>query len=258
MSDLPNHRYAYAIDLASPTAPARALAYVPPGSTVLELGPGAGSMTRMLAARHCAVTAVERDPECQTLSAPFCTELIAGNLEAPDAWMPQLEGRRFDVILACDVLEHLRDPALLLRHLPALLAPGGAFIVTIPNAAHLGIIAALLCDDFPYREKGLLDTTHLRFFTRPTLAALLNETGWIANHWEPILLAPQYSEFAAHWERTPAPLRAQLAATAPHGEVYQWLVVAQPQWSQAHTKKESWRLRLRNSWKRWWSCMTKP
>jgi len=253
MNDLPNHRYAYAIDLESPTAPARALAHVPAGCTVLELGPGAGSMTRMLAARQCGVTAVERDPECQTLAAPFCAELIAGDLEQPEEWLPQLAARRFDVILACDVLEHLRDPALLLRHLPALLAPGGAFIVTIPNVAHLGIIAALLSDDFPYQEKGLLDATHVRFFTRPTLAALLEQTGWLPKHWEPIPLAPQYSEFAKHWAQIPAPLREQLAAATPHGEVYQWLVVSHPRLPDTCDLKASWHVRLRNRLQRWWS-----
>ena len=228
MSDLPRHRYAYAIDPASPTAPARALARVATGSTVLELGPGAGSMTRKLAEMGCHVVAVERDPECRALAAPYCSRIIAGDLEQPDEWLQELAGERFATILACDVLEHLIHPERLLTVLPSLLAPRGELVITLPNVAHLGVVAALLADAFPYAEKGLLDATHLRFFTRPSTETLLSASGWVPLYWEPIPLAPQYSEFAPFWAQLPTALQEQLTATCPHGEVYQWLVASRP------------------------------
>ncbi len=222
------HRYAYTIDPNSQTAPARALAQVPSGAIVLELGPGAGSMTRKLREKGCMVTAIERDPECQRFAAPFCDRLILGDLEAPHGWLGELKDTQFDAILACDVLEHLRDPVALLHLLPPLLRENGTLIVTIPNVSHLGIVACLLNDAFDYQDKGLLDATHLRFFTKSSLTRILEASGWVCRHWEAITLPPEYSEFAHYWHRLADPLRHQLLTQSPAGEIYQWLVVATP------------------------------
>src|SRR5207248_2616993 len=78
----------------------------------------------------------------------------------------ELGGERFDAILFADVLEHLRDPAALLKRVRPLVAENGVVIASIPNVAHASVRLALLGGSFRYREWGLLDETHLRFFTR--------------------------------------------------------------------------------------------
>jgi SAM-dependent methyltransferase len=84
----------------------------------------------------------------------------------------------FDVIVAGDVLEHLPRPEELLGELRPLLAPGGTLLVSVPNVANVTVRAALLFGRFPYAERGILDRTHLRFYTRASARALLEGAGY--------------------------------------------------------------------------------
>src|SRR5205823_7166679 len=93
-----------------------------------------------------------------------------------DAGVPPLEGG-FDAIVCADVLEHLRDPAAALAAVRHALAPDGEVVISIPNVAHLWVRLSLLAGRFDYAERGILDRTHLRFFTRRTLLALLARAG---------------------------------------------------------------------------------
>ena len=89
-------------------------------------------------------------------------------------------GRRFDVVVFADVLEHLRDPLPVLRRAATLLAPGGAVLVSVPNIAHGDLRLNLLRGRFDYTPTGLLDDTHTRFFTRETLLDFVNAGGFAA------------------------------------------------------------------------------
>ena len=86
--------------------------------------------------------------------------------------------RRFDRILLPDVLEHLRHPEHLLRDCATLLKPNGSIVVSVPNVANITVRMALLCGQFRYAERGILDRTHLRFFTRSSARRLLNSNGY--------------------------------------------------------------------------------
>ena len=84
----------------------------------------------------------------------------------------------FDCIIYSDVLEHLADPwTLMARHRP-LLANGGTLIVSLPNVQFIGVITDLLAGRWHYRERGILDRTHLRFFTRSSAQVMLGEAGY--------------------------------------------------------------------------------
>jgi O-antigen biosynthesis protein len=74
-------------------------------------------------------------------------------------------GRSFDVVLAADVLEHLREPAEVLQTLRGAMKPNGLCVVSLPNVAHVSVRFMLLQGLFRYSETGLLDESHLRFFT---------------------------------------------------------------------------------------------
>ncbi len=78
----------------------------------------------------------------------------------------------FDTILALDVLEHLIDPWEVFRHLEAALKPGGTMVVSLPNAAHHSLLIPLACGRFDYADAGILDRTHLRWFTKATMVEL--------------------------------------------------------------------------------------
>jgi len=92
---------------------------------------------------------------------------------------PEYQGR-FDHVVCGDVLEHLREPYRVLDILRKYLKEGGSIVASIPNIAHASIKANLLLDDFTYTSVGLLDETHIRFFTWRTLAEGLSRKGWLA------------------------------------------------------------------------------
>lgn len=84
----------------------------------------------------------------------------------------------FDVVVAGDILEHLPRPEALLEKVRPLLAPGGTVLASLPNVANVTVRAALLAGRFPYAERGILDRTHLRFYTRASARALFAASGY--------------------------------------------------------------------------------
>ncbi len=77
---------------------------------------------------------------------------------------------KFNHILCCDILEHLRNPMQVLNKLNEFIKKDGSFIASLPNLAHSSIKASLLVDDFTYTDLGILDNTHLKHFTYKNLA----------------------------------------------------------------------------------------
>ena len=201
----------------------RLAAWVPPGSEVLELGPASGYFTRQLRdVLGCTVDAIELDPTMAEQARPFCRRLVIGDLAQLD-----LDGilgdARYQVIVAADVIEHLAYADPVLQRLKALLAPGGMMLVSVPNVAYAGLVAALLDGHFDYRDEGLLDRSHLRFFTRDSLADLLIRSGLHPHEWTPVFRPLMQSEFKLQLERLPVALRQALLAS-PWALCYQWLV----------------------------------
>ncbi|MFN8024846.1 MAG: class I SAM-dependent methyltransferase [Acidimicrobiia bacterium] len=99
--------------------------------------------------------------------------------------------RRFDCVVFNDVLEHLPDPWEALRATKDLVAEGGAVVASIPNVRHFSVVVPLvLRGRFAYRDVGILDRTHLRFFTRSTMIELFESTGWRVDRIEPTRLSP--------------------------------------------------------------------
>jgi O-antigen biosynthesis protein len=170
----PANRYEREIDLDSESTHARVVRLVGTGRRVLELGPATGHMSRMLRDRDCSVVGIEVDEEMAAQAAQYCERVIVGDLDTIGL-DEELGSDRFDVIVAADVLEHLRDPLSALRRLREFLAPGGFFVISLPNVAHGSVRLALLEGHFQYQRLGLLDATHLRFFTRESIEELLDE-----------------------------------------------------------------------------------
>ena len=221
------HRYDYELDPASDSAAAHVLRMAGASRRVLELGAGPGSVTLHLSAAGCRVTAVERDPSALALLAGRCERAVPADLEAPD-WegTPGLEGP-FDTVVLADVLEHLLDPAALLRRLPPLLAAGGAVVVSLPHVCYAPLLAGLMQEDFRYGPWGLLDRTHLRFFGLRNMQRLFEDAGYAITEAELVRVAPEQSEFAAVWGRLRAAQREALR-DGPYWDVYQVVLKARP------------------------------
>ena len=200
--------------------------WVPERATVLELGPASGYFTRHLKqALGCVVDAVELDAEMADLARPWCRQLVVGDLDTLKLADHLPAGTSYQSIIAADVLEHLRDPAAMLRQLKALLAPDGQILISVPNVAYAGLIADLVGGEFAYRDEGLLDRTHLRFFTRRSLEELLRSAGLHPWAWDAVSRPLGESEFHARLDSLPRGFVDALTAN-PHALCYQWLVAA--------------------------------
>jgi len=230
------HRYAHEIDPNGGSAAAVLASMVEPGQRVLELGTGPGTVTRILHDKGCKVTGVEMDPDTLATCAPFCERTLQANLEDPLWWQP-LEGEKFEVIICADVLEHLRDPRPLLEKLPVFLRGGGCVLMSLPNASHLTIVASLLGGRFPYQKNGLLDNTHLKFYGREDLDALLRECGFLWQHWHTVQVDPAQAELKQYWNDLEASDQEFLKARCADGMVYQHVVRAFPTSAAGHLNK---------------------
>jgi 2-polyprenyl-3-methyl-5-hydroxy-6-metoxy-1,4-benzoquinol methylase len=149
------------------------------GKRVLDVGCATGYLAKRLKERDNTVVGIEIDPEAAALAEPWMERCVVGDLEQLD--LEETFGtERFDIIVFADVLEHLSDPIVVLQAVQALLGSGGSVVVSIPNVAHGAVRLALLQGRFDYRPLGILDDTHLRFFTRETLEDFLGAAGLVA------------------------------------------------------------------------------
>lgn len=170
--------YGAAIDIHASNNPfVELLKMVGNGKRVLEVGPGVGHVTKQLARQGCTVTCIEKDKTMSNMAREFCAHMIVGDIES-NAIGRQLSTEQFDVITFGDVLEHLRDPVEVLNNLRGLIAPAGYLVASIPNVAHRSLRLSLLFGEFDYADIGLLDRTHLRFFTIRTIGKMMNESGF--------------------------------------------------------------------------------
>jgi len=144
------------------------------GARVLEIGCGTGETSAWLKAMGVAgsVVGVEIEPRVAAEARGRLDEVVVGNAETTD-----FGERRFDLILCLDVLEHMVDPWRFLERVQMHLEPGGTVIASIPNLRNYRVLKALVLKGrFEYQDGGILDRTHLRFFTRNSACRLM-ETG---------------------------------------------------------------------------------
>ena len=144
---------------------------------LLEVGCGAGNAGALAKARLGVSEAigVELSPSAAAEAETLLDRVIRGDVETIALDFP--EGY-FDCVVFADVLEHLKDPWAVLRKIRPLLSDDGCVVASIPNLQHLKPVLKILFDRFQYEEAGLLDSTHLRFFTLSTIKSLFGETGY--------------------------------------------------------------------------------
>jgi SAM-dependent methyltransferase len=140
---------------------------------ILDVGSAGGYLGLILKARGHYVAGVERDPELAEKARPIYDRFFEVDVDGFD--FP--ERGEYDLIIFADVLEHLRDPAAVLRRSFGSLKEGGKIIISVPNVANFVVRLSLLFGNFDYRDLGILDRTHLRFFTLRTLKSLLEDCG---------------------------------------------------------------------------------
>jgi O-antigen biosynthesis protein len=145
--------------------------------SILEFGCATGYFSRLLSARGCEVTGIEINLEAAKISEQYCKQVIVIDLDLASI-NELLPSQEFDVAVFGDVLEHLRNPWKVLEETRKLLKPNGYVVASIPNIAHGAVRLSLLKGNFNYTNVGLLDDTHLRFFTRETVEELFLKSGY--------------------------------------------------------------------------------
>lgn len=147
------------------------------GHRTLDIGCGEGFLAARLADMNHKVTGV--DVLAQPRHASRMEEYLPCDLmQGLDPVLPRLAGRMFDWILLMDILEHLPFPERVLDACRELLAPEGQILVSVPNVANITVRLMLLFGRFDYTSRGIMDRTHLRFYTRRTARQLVESAGY--------------------------------------------------------------------------------
>jgi predicted TPR repeat methyltransferase len=142
---------------------------------LLDVGFGAGELARRVRERCAYLAGIELDAEAAGASAPLFDRCLAQDILES---LATLEESPFDVVVVGDVLEHLIDPGSALDLLRPLVKKDGRLLVSLPNVANVTVRLSVLAGRFEYAPRGILDQTHLRFFTRKSGRRLLASHGF--------------------------------------------------------------------------------
>lgn len=220
-------RYSHAIDLTNwNDSHTLGILAVPPGSRVLDVGAAGGEVARALVERGCLVWGIEIDPVAAAAAQAYCQRLVIGDVQTLDL-AEAFREQSFDTILFLDVLEHLADPIGTLRRVTPLLAANGRVIASIPNVAHAAVRLDLLRGRFRYREKGLLDRTHVRFYDRQEVDHLFFEAGLTITQHQRTTQSVTGTEITVNPATFPSAVLAEILAD-PDALTYQFVVSAAP------------------------------
>jgi len=149
---------------------------------VLDVGCFCGGSGRWIKQKfpRAEVIGIEMLPKAAEVAAPDYDKVIVSTFEKVDFEVEGISLGSMDAIIAADVLEHLYNPWQALQRLKPLLAPGGAIYISLPNVRNLNILNALAKGEWEYAGAGILDVTHIRFFTKKQALEMLAQTGWQA------------------------------------------------------------------------------
>ena len=197
------------------------------GKTVLELGAASGHVTKALKSLNNVVTAVERDARFSENLSEIADEVIITDLDWLDL-RERLSGKKFEVVLAGDVLEHCSKPELVLLQIHDLLTPDGYVVISLPNVAHGDVRLSLLTGTFDYSDTGLLDRTHLRFFTRSSIHTFLHQSHFQVDAIFGSTASIGTTEFGPPKAGVPAEA-IEFVQKDPDALVYQFIVKAIPE-----------------------------
>jgi len=197
------------------------------GRRILDVGAADGIVSRRLTERGWRVTGLEGDPALAQAGARHCERMLTANLNRE---IPEVAGP-FDAILYGDVLEHLVDPLRVLVELDRALVPDGFVVISVPNIAHLYVRLLLLVGRFDYIDRGILDDSHLRFYTERSLRALIADAGLTVERFT-ATPAPLYQILPASWHKrwvaATHAVNAVIARSLPRLLGYQLIVLARP------------------------------
>lgn len=208
--------------LLDPAQPLKHIAdMLPDGATVLDIGAGSGVLARVImrTGKRVTIDGIEPNEFAVKLAEPFYRSVYQGYAQE---FFPAIQGVPYDYVVLADVLEHIPDPVAFLRELLAGFPESTNFIVSIPNVAFGGVRLALMNGTFDYVDSGLLERTHLRFFTLKTALTLFASVGLTPGR----ILFLQRSFYRTEFPRqqlSASPITIFSLATKVDARAYQYL-----------------------------------
>jgi len=153
--------------------------FVTNNSKILELGCATGFMSQYFQQqKKCKVFAVDINSQATAFVKKHCKKTITGDLEDKKTWIEIKKYKPYDIVFASSIIEHLSQPEFILQMTKQVLKNSGSLIITIPNIAHWRMRWNLLIGNWNYQDYGVLDKTHLRFFTYYTFQHLIKQAGF--------------------------------------------------------------------------------
>ena len=153
------------------------------GASILDVGCGYATTSERLRRLGNHVTGIESSAQAVTVATKRLDEVVSADLQDFEGVAAALGARLFDCIVFADVLEHLAWPEEVLKTYVRHMAPGGFVLVSLPNVGLWSVRLSLLAGRFEYADTGILDRTHLRFFTRRSARRLIERAGLrVARH----------------------------------------------------------------------------
>ncbi len=217
-------RYEYQILRDGTNSGSRLFRLITQGSSVLDIGCSTGFLGQALQEKNCRCIGIEIDSEAAETARAYYEKVLVGDV----LWaLPGLGNQQFDFIVLGDILEHLTNPVELLKKLDPFLTKDGELLVSLPNITHISMTCELLKGRFHYRDTGLLDFTHLRFFDRSSALELLQEAGYSGIIVDTVTKDPSDTEFMTNLAEFP-PDTIALLNSNPDARVYQFIIRAVP------------------------------
>ena len=194
------------------------------GHDVLDVGCADGDVGRLLQETGNRVSGLDRDEEAAEKARADLERVVVADLDTCSL-LDHFDAASFDVVVLADVLEHLREPARALRDATELLREGGRLVLSVPNVAHGALRLALLQGRWSYTETGLLDRTHLHFFTRTSLLELVEGAGLAVDQLRATVADPLGVEVELDPDRVPATV-VEWVRHQPDALHYQFVLTA--------------------------------
>ncbi len=205
---------------------------VPPTARrILDVGCGAGKLGQGLkAGSDRFVAGIEYDRQAADMARSALDHVYAGDATAI---IQTIADNSFDTVIMADFIEHIQDTQTMLAEVRRVLEPGGRLILSIPNIRHWSVLKDLIEGHFDYVDAGILDRTHLRFFTRESISRTLNQSGFTVKQISGLSIKD--IQVPSEFIQACAESGLNTSTLTLEGQVSQYLIVAEPM----HQKAES-------------------
>jgi len=220
-------KYNFELDIYNRNSLSIIIEMINDGSKILEFGPAHGRLTKYLKEKkNCLIDIIEIDEESGREASNYANKALIGNDEGNIEnykWKNILKDEKYDYIIFADVLEHLYYPEKVLRNSKLFLKKDGAILISIPNIAHNSVIVGLIKDRFKYNSVGILDDTHIRFFTYTSLKEMIHNCELVTTIETSVNKMLNETEIISDYSELNSPNLISELMSRDKGNVYQFI-----------------------------------